>query len=109
MGKKASGKWSAAGEDTDAPKTRPVHWTKTSSMMISLCTLEREGLLRPKDEKVWRVPGTESTLAPENDERVAFVDHVHRGLSFRSTPSLQLFCVRMGFSCTTSTQTRYNT
>ena len=62
--------------------------------MTGLRTLEREGLFRPKDEKVWRMPGTESTPAPENDERVAFVDHIHRGLSFPLHPFfVALLCV----------------
>ena len=39
------------------------------------------------------MPGAESTLAPASDERVAFVDHVHRGLSFPIHPFfLALLC-----------------
>ena len=67
MVKKAFGKWSAAGEDADAPKTRAVRWTKTLSTAKNLRTLEREGFLRPKYEKVWRVPGAESVPTPDND------------------------------------------
>ena len=55
-------------------------------MFTHLTPLAREGLLRPKDEKTWRLPGSETTPAPAGDERVAFVDHIHRGLSFPLHP-----------------------
>ena len=79
---------SAAGEEGDAPKTCPSRWTKTSSMATGLRALEREGLLHPKSENLWCVPRAESVPTPENDERIAFVDHVHRGLSFPLHPFL---------------------
>ena len=59
-----------------------------------LTPLEREGLIRPKTEKAWQLPGSESTPTPASDERVAFMDHIQRGLSFPLYPFfVTLLCV----------------
>ena len=86
MGKRTTGKHQAAGEENEARKTRPARWAKTACTVTALRSLEHEGLLRPKDEKTWRLPGNESSPSPTSHERVAFVDHVHRGLSFPLHP-----------------------
>ena len=86
MTKKAAGRKAAASGDGEGSKVESAGWSKSSCTGKLLQPLEREGLLRPKTEKAWRLPGTEFTPTPADDERVAFVDHIHRGLSFPHHP-----------------------
>ena len=46
----------------------------------------REGLLGSNESKTWRIPGSESAPASAKDERVAFVDYLHKGVSFPLHP-----------------------
>ena len=86
---KKGGAWkAAAGDEGEASKQKNSGWAKLVCTSTLLRPLEREGLIRPKDDKAWRLPGSESVLAPAGDERVAFVDHVHRGLSTLYSPLL---------------------
>ena len=73
-------------DDNDNPKQQSMGWTKTSCTGTLLRSLEREGLIRARDDKAWRVPGSKSAPTPASDERVAFVDHIYRGLSFPLHP-----------------------
>ena len=86
MGKRTTGKRQATGEENETRKARPAKWAKSACTATALRSLEREGLLRPKDEKAWRLPGNEAFPTPTSFERVCFVDHVHRGLSFPLHP-----------------------
>ena len=86
MVKRAAGRKAAAGEDSESSKQKSAGWTKSVCTGRLLQPLEREGLIPPKAEKAWRLQGSESIPTPAGDERVAFVDHIHRGLSFPLHP-----------------------
>jgi hypothetical protein len=83
-GKKPGFKLAAA--DSDAPKKRSGTWLKSNIPAKTFQSMEREGLIPPENAKAWRRPGKETMPAPHANERVAFVDHISRGLSFPLHP-----------------------
>ena len=94
MGKTRKNSSASAASGIKAPKRKGCKWTKSTGAVKLLSGLEREGLLRPKAENEWRRPGKETRPTPTVDERVAFTDHVTRGVSFPLHPFLvSLLCV----------------
>ena len=92
MTKKTAGKTAAGGGK--ATKRESSGWSKSACTNKLLEQLDREGLILPEAEGKWWRPDSESILTLANDERVAFVDHITRGLSFPLHPFfLVVLCV----------------
>ena len=73
--------YAAEEEDEEAGEQSPRYWLPFAVTTEYLQDLEDGGIIPPKTESVWRVPGDEAIPDPQDGERVILASHNLRGMS----------------------------